>query len=378
MTFRGAGFRLGLVAIGCLAAPGLGLSSSLQLPEWDWGLPPGIPAPRVPADNPMSAEKVELGRHLFYDTRLSGNETQSCATCHQQARAFADPRPRGVGSTGEVHPRGSMSLANVAWVSALTWAHPTLSSLEEQQIAPLFGTDPVELGLEGREQEMLDRLRASSVYPEMFAAAFPAREDPITLVSVLEAIATFERTLVSFDSPWDRTTYRGERGLLSDEARLGAELFFSVRTGCADCHGAPFFTGSVDHVEADGPVREFFNTGLHDLDGRGAYPDRNTGIHAITGDPADMGKMRAPTLRNIAVTAPYMHDGSIGTLDEVLRDHYELGGRTGSPLTDRLVVRFGLSTTERRALIAFMESLTDSTFLTDPRFSDPWVGRTVR
>jgi len=271
-----------------------------------------------------------------------------------------------------------MSLANIAYASTLTWADPELRSLEEQQRAPMFGTEPVELGMGGREDELVARLRDSSVYPGMFAAAFPDDEDPVSIERVLEAIASFERTLISFDSPWDRHALRGERGAVGRDALLGAELFFSDRMGCARCHADPYFTTSVDHAGSERRVEEFFNTGLYDLDGEGAYPEPNTGVHATTGDPADMGRFRAPTLRNIAVTAPYMHDGSIETLDDVLTEHYMAGGRTKSPLRSHLMVRFGLTDVERAAVVAFLESLTDETFLTDPRFSDPWEHRDER
>jgi len=344
---------------------------------WEWALPPGVPEPRVPADNPMSAAKVELGRHLFYDTRLSENRSQSCASCHQQRLAFTDGKARAVGSTGEVHPRSSMSLANAAWTSTLGWAHPDTPHLEDQMLGPLFGTDPVEMGMAERERELIGRLKDSEVYPELFAAAFPGGEG-ITLPGVYAAIAAFERSLVSFDSPWDRWALRGERGAVPREARDGAELFFSIRLGCAECHAAPFFTTSVAHVESRVAPREFFNTGVHDVDGAGSYPDSNTGIHAHTGDWTDMGRFRAPTLRNIAVTAPYMHDGSVATLGEVLVEHYGEGGRARSHLTDESMVRFGLDNTELASVIAFLEALTDSTFLSDPRHSDPWVNRAAR
>lgn len=365
-----ASLLVGVVLLGLVPAPSIGPRN------WDWNLPPGIPTPRVPAENPMTQEKVELGRHLFYDTRLSGNQTQSCASCHRQELAFTDGLGRGVGSTGEVHPRGSMSLANIAYSSTLTWAHPDLSSLEEQQRAPMFGTEPVELGMGGREEELLARLRDSEVYTSLFAEAFPEDDDPITVARILDAIATFERTLISFDSPYDRYALWGERGAVTPEVRLGEELFFSERMGCADCHDAPFFTNSVEYVGVERVAREFFNTGLYDLDGEGAYPTPNTGVHAVTGDPADMGRFRAPTLRNVAVTGPYMHDGSIATLDQVLVDHYMRGGRTSSPLRSDRMVRFGLSTQERASVIAFLEALTDSTFLTNPSFANPWENRT--
>jgi cytochrome c peroxidase len=163
------------------------------VPSYVWNLPRNFPRPRVPATNPLSEAKAELGRYLFYDTRLSGNNTQSCATCHEQERAFTDGRAQVVGSTGEVHPRGSMSLVNVAYAAVLTWANPSLTRLEDQALVPMFGTHPVELGLPKDEAVLLARLRAESRYQALFARAFG--EDPFSLDHVTQALATFERTI---------------------------------------------------------------------------------------------------------------------------------------------------------------------------------------
>src|SRR5262245_11379 len=170
--------------------------STPSQPVYDWRLPAGFRAPDVPADNPMSEAKVELGRHLFYDVRLSGNGTQSCASCHQQEKAFTDGRAFSVGSTGEAHPRGSMSLVNIGYARILTWANSHLTSLEEQARVPMFGGEPVELGLDvsGR---WLRHLREDPIYRRLFAAAFPAEGEAFTLDHVLAAIACFERAIVS-------------------------------------------------------------------------------------------------------------------------------------------------------------------------------------
>src|SRR5262245_30834166 len=169
-----------------------------------WSLPQRFPTPRIPADNPMSEAKATLGRFLFYDTRLSGNGTQSCATCHEQARAFTDGRGQALGSTGEQHPRGSMSLVNVAYAATLTWGNPTVTKLEDQALVPMFGTHPVELGLANDEPALMSKLRAESRYRPLFANAFGAEPDPFSLMHVTQAIASFERTIVSAGSPYDR------------------------------------------------------------------------------------------------------------------------------------------------------------------------------
>ncbi|GAB4207168.1 MAG: di-heme enzyme [Sandaracinaceae bacterium] len=368
---------LTIVAIAAIA-----VGSCAAEPAWQWDLPPGIPAPRVPADNPMSAAKVALGRRLFYDVRLSGNRTQSCASCHLQERAFTDGMPVSMGSTGDRTPRGAMSLANVAYNPVQTWANPALVSLEDQALVPLFAEHPVELGLANMEDELLARLRAEPLYPDLYAEAYPGEADPITIANTVRAIAAFERTLLSFDSPYDRYFYRGDQAAMSEAALRGLDLFNSERLECFHCHGGFNFTDGVMHGGTRIPEVQFHNTALYNVDGRGGYPPGNRGLYEITGEPRDMGRFRAPTLRNIALTAPYMHDGSVPDLDAVL-DHYAAGGRTiedgphagvgsESPLKSIFLHGFALSSEERADVLAFLASLTDETFVRDPRFSDPW------
>ncbi|MGE3274936.1 MAG: MbnH family di-heme enzyme [Vicinamibacterales bacterium] len=356
--------------------------SSGDTPGYVWDLPRGYPRPKVPADNPMSVAKAELGRHLFYDTRLSMNGTYSCASCHEQARAFSDARARAIGATGEVHPRSSMSLANIAYSPVLTWANPTQRRLETQALVPMFGEEPVELGLSGQEGPMLARLRAEPRYGPLFTQAFPGETDPLTLGNVTRAIASFERTLLSGRSPYDRYRLGEDPTAISEAAKRGETLFFSERTECFHCHGGFNFTETSDFVGKGFVEVEFHNTGLYNVDGEGAYPAPNTGVMSVTEDPADMGRFKAPTLRNVAVTAPYMHDGSAATLADVL-EHYSSGGRTipdgpnrgigaNSPLKSTFVKRIDLTPKERADLIAFLESLTDEGFLRDARFGDPW------
>lgn len=347
-----------------------------------WDLPRGFPVPRVPADNPMTAVKLDLGRFLFYDPKLSLTGRFSCATCHEQSKAFTDGRARGVGVTGQAHPRGSMSLTNVAYAPVLTWANPNLRSLETQALIPMFGEDPVELGLAGKEREVVERFRADSVYAARFRAAFPDDSDPVSIANVTRAIAAFQRTLISGRSAYDRYRFSGDERAISEAARRGEALFFSERLECFHCHGGFNFTQTVDYASRAEPEIEFHNTGLYNIAGTGDYPRPNTGVHAVSGRREDMGRFKAPTLRNIAVTAPYMHDGSVGSLDEAI-DHYQAGGRTitsgeqagvgaDNPLKSGFVKSFTLDPSERAALLAFLESLTDPHFLTNPRLSNPW------
>lgn len=382
--------RCGLVqvsALVCVLACADADSGSAEA-AFTWNLPPGFPEPVVPADNPMSHGKVELGRRLFYDRRLSGNQTQSCASCHKQELAFSDGLPTAVGSTGESHPRGSMSLANLAYAASLTWANPLFAvgvlpePLERQTLLPLYGDRPVELGLKSQSQ-VVSRLREVPLYRELFAAAFPEDPAPINAANLGRALAAFERVLISGDSPLDRYE-QGDEDALSDAQKRGLALFRSERLQCSQCHAGFNLT---EHVYWQGKPEielRYRNTGLYNIDGAGAYPAPNTGAFDVTMEPSDMGKFKVPTLRNVALTAPYMHDGSIASLSEVI-DHYAAGGRsTGSavgsdnPRKDPLIRGFELTSEERQDLLAFLESLSDRGFITNPAFSDPWQAENDR
>jgi cytochrome c peroxidase len=352
-----------------------------DLSAFEWELPPDFPAPKVPEDNPMSAAKVELGRFLFYDTRLSANRTQSCATCHRQELGFTDGLARAVGSSGGVHPRSAMGLTNVAYQASLNWADPTVRRLENQARAPLFTETPiVELGL--AENALLERLRDDERYPCMFARAFPNDDVPITVGNVTKALAAFQRTLISGNSAYDRYTRDSAQSDMSEAALNGALLFFSEKFDCFHCHGGFNFSSSADHEGVAFDQAVFFNNGLYNVDGNGAYPAPNTGLHAFSGEPDDMGRFKPPTLRNIAVTAPYMHDGSVPTLEGVL-EHYAAGGRiveggelagdgSENPFKSTFVRGFEMTGEERHQLLAFLRSLTDESFLAEPRFSSPF------
>ncbi|MDF2696596.1 MAG: Methylamine utilization protein mauG [Labilithrix sp.] len=351
--------------------------------DYEWHLPAGFPKPKVPADNPISTAKVEIGRRLFYDKRLSGNGTFSCASCHDPKKAFTDGLGHALGSTGEIHPRGSMSLVNIGYASTLTWANDLMVTLEKQALIPMFGENPVELGLVGQEDALLARLRAEPIYAEAFPKAFGGDGEPISVDHVAKAIATFERTILSGGSAYDRFVYGRDPSALDDSAKRGRDLFFSERTECFHCHGNFNFADNVSHEGTVFTEMAFHNTALYNVDGLGAYPAKSRGLIDVSGKPADMGRFKAPTLRNIAVTAPYMHDGSIATLGEVI-DHYARGGRkiesgpnagdgARNPLKSEFLQGFLISDSEKADLLHFLESLTDEAFLDDPRFSDPWT-----
>jgi cytochrome c peroxidase len=232
-----------------------------------WHLPPGVPRPKVPGDNPMSEAKVRLGRRLFYDTRLSGNGTFACASCHQQKRAFTDGLPRAVGSTGQQHARSAMSLANVAFNASYGWADARTRTLEAQMAVPMFNEHPIEMGMKGNEATIVARIAADSTDAAMFREAFP--EQPVALDTIVKAIASFERTIVSANSPLDWYLYRDDRSALTPQAQRGMALFFSDRLACAQCHAGFNLSGPTVQDRGADVAPTFHNTGLYNIDGRG-------------------------------------------------------------------------------------------------------------
>jgi cytochrome c peroxidase len=350
-----------------------------------WRLPPGFPKPKVPDDNPMTYEKVRLGRRLFYDRRLSQNGTQSCGSCHKQNLAFTDGLARAVGSTGERNRRGAQSLANVAYLTSYTWANPLLQTLEAQAMIPIFGRQPVELGASDIAA-FVAPFAHDPRYAPLFAAAYPGDAEAVSLKHIVQALACFERTIISGSAPYDAYFFRGKKDAISALAKDGATLFFSERLECNHCHSGFNLMDATQHAATRQPNMQYHNTGLYNVDGKGAYPAVDTGVREVTHLQADMGRFRAQSLRNIMVTGPYFHDGSAPSIDDVLA-HYMAAGRTltgadagdgaASPLKSQFMIGFTLSPVERAQLHAFFESLTDTDLLTRPDLSDPWVQEKV-
>jgi cytochrome c peroxidase len=228
-----------------------------------------------------------------------------------------------------------MSLANVAYNASFGW-DDRRSSLESQMEVPMFNEHPIEMGLKDNESEVLNRFATDSSYVEAFRAAFPGDKSPVTLPNIVKAIASFERVLVSADSAFDRYLYLDDHNGMSAAAKRGVALFFSDRLKCSECHGS---------VNVSGPT--IFS---------GAMPSDPEAFFHDTGVSVEPAKFRAPTLRNIAVTAPYMHDGSIATLKDVV-EYYDRGGNR-NPFLDAELRPLGLTGAEKQALVAFFASLS--------------------
>ena len=334
----------------------------------------------------MSSAKVALGRQLFYDKRLSGNGTQSCGSCHLQAKAFTDGLKVPLGSTGQAHSRNAQMLGNSAYNLSFNWANPQLLTMEAQNLTPIIGTDPVELGVnDSNRNTVLARFLADARYPALFADAFPGEASPVTQENIVKALASFNRVLLSYRAPIDRFM-SGDASALSAEARRGKLLFESERLECDQCHGGFNFSDST-RVTGNESL-PFHNTGLYNILGSDGsfdnYPAKNQGLFLFTGNAGDKGRMRAPSLRNIELTAPYNHDGSVATLSDLI-DNYARGGRfvTNPPtnfgdgrnnaVKDGEIHGFTLSAAEKADLIAFLNSLTDAAFTTDASLSDPFA-----
>lgn len=377
-----AGALLGALA-GC-GGGGVSVTDTAAAPAsggWRWSLPAGFPVPAVPADNPMSEAGVDLGRHLFYDKRLSGNGTQACASCHFQNRAFTDGFAVSTGSTGQFTHRSAQHLGNVAYSPTLTWANPSLLTLEKQMEVPLFSEDPIEMGLnDSNKAQVLQRLADLPLYQQKFANAFAGQGSPIGWHNVIKAIASFQRSMITGNSKYDQFV-AGKVPLTPTELR-GMNLFFGEKAECFHCHGSFNFNDQVVHASTRVLELPFSNTGLYNIGGTGAFPEFNRGVFELSGLPKDMGMFRAPSLRNVEVTAPYTHDGSIETLEGML-DFYAAGGRNitsgphagdgrRNPLKSDLIALINLDVQEKADIVAFLKTLTDHEFLTNPKLSSPF------
>jgi cytochrome c peroxidase len=325
-------------------------------------IPPHFPPMPIPADNPLTVEGVQLGRHLFYEKRLSGDNSMSCASCHLQPFAMSDPNRFSTGIDGIQGTRNAMALINLGWDQRFFW-DGRAQSLEQQVFFPV--RDPIEM--HETWPNAVAKLQADPAYRSLFSKAFGTTTIDSVLVS--KAIAQFMRTMISGNSKFDRFM-RGEEQL-SVEEQLGFELTL-LEGGTPPA--VPFGQGGADcfHCHPHGGGR--FTDGIirnNGLDPPSAWTD--LGLGGITGLPQDYAKFKTPTLRNVALTAPYMHDGRFQTLEEVI-EHYNSGGHA-SPTTDpnmKFTTGGLYLTPEKKAqLIAFLHTLTDMEFVNDPKFSDP-------
>ena len=315
-------------------------------------IPAGFPEVKANADNPLTVHGIALGRLLFYDTRLSGNNKVSCASCHHQDLAFSDGIAlTDLGVSGDQLERHSPALFNLAWADGFFWDGGA-KNLESQAFGPITNVHELQQDLNQLEWELLQ----VPDYVERFNAVF---KDGVKATNVAKALAQFQLTLVSANSKYDQ--YQGGTAILSSIELSGMNI---VNARCKSCHRGELFTDNAYH-----------NNGLDK-----SFDDRFEGIHQgryrITHDLPDMGKFKTPSLRNVMLTAPYMHDGRFSDINEVL-DHYTSGMKI-SPSTDPLLyqnhgqVGIPLTTVERQSIISFLATLTDHEFLTNKKYSNPY------
>ena len=307
--------------------------------------PIGFPPANIPFDNPMTEEGILLGKKLFNDPILSVNNQQACVNCHLQEFSFTDPLQFSIGTSGSIGNRNSMALVNLAWGTSNFWDGST-SSLEEQALDPV--TSPIELHSISWKQ-VIEELKDSEDYPDLFYKAFGVIDFDSTHVA--KAIAQFERTLVSAQSKFDLYV-QNQINLTNSELR-GMEIYMTEKGDCFHCHSYPFMTN-----------HDFHNNGLD------SEPFADNGLGDFTGEQLDNGKFKTPTLRNIALTAPYMHDGRFATLEEVV-EHYNSGGVESStidPLMKHVGEGLGLTSQDKSDLVNFMLTFTDTAFINNTIF----------
>jgi cytochrome c peroxidase len=302
-------------------------------------VPEGFPAPVFPEGNELTQERWALGKRLFFDPILSSDRTVSCASCHLPEMAFTDGKQFSEGVDGRLGNRNAPTLANVAYHPYYT-REGGVPTLEMQILVPIQEHAEFDMNI----LDIAERLNADSSYVRESRAAYDRVPDAFVIT---RSIACFERTMLSGNSPYDQYL-QGKTNVLTAAERRGMDLFFGEKTNCSQCHGGFNFTNYA-----------FENNGLYE-----DYPD--PGRFRLTGDEADRALFKVPTLRNVGVTAPYMHDGSLPTLESVI-EHYNSGGKN-HPHKSGLVKPLGLTAAERADLAAFLESLTDDDFLNNPKF----------
>lgn len=321
-------------------------------------LPPTFPPMDIPDDNPLTQQGVELGRYLFYDKLLSGDNTLACAGCHLPEAAFSDPNQFSEGIHGDFSGRQSMAIINLGWSADFFWDGRT-AGIEDQVHQPI--SDAIEMDQDW--DELLVEIADTDLYPPLYTSAFGS--SVVTKNRTAKALASFIRAIVSYESNYDKAPIDYT---FTDLEQYGFDLFVAeggydeeneIGTGgdCFHCHsiGAKLFTDHLPH-----------NNGLDST-----FTD--LGYGGVSGDPLEMGMFKTPTLRNITMTGPYMHDGRFTTLEEVI-DHYDSGGRPSATIDPFMKYTEGglhLSQYQKDALIAFLHTLTDPSFPVNPLYQDP-------
>lgn len=315
----------------------------------------------------------ELGHHFFFDVRLSYNLKKSCSSCHDPSLAFSDGYRLSLNSEALMLKRNASSLLNINRRTCFDWANPKINDLKEQMKRPLFSNHPIELGFEGHEDEILNRFKSDSLYQLLYWNAYGSKISMLNINEVIDCIVAYEMGLQSRFSIYDQFIKTKDTLIFTEQELMGYKLFFSDSISCHQCHGGEdFFEPTVGG--------SFANIGLYNCNGM--YPSRDRGYFEHSKNSSDDGVFRIPTLRNVTITSPYYHDGSGNSLEEVIKN-YEHHGRNifsgdcigdGAlhPNVDARLKRFQLDEHKRKALIAFLHTLTDTSYLSNSYFLDPF------
>lgn len=336
---------------------------TIRTPVTPYAFPKLAEFPSMPCNlaNPVTNEGVLLGRYLFYDPVLSADSTMACASCHHQAAAFSDaPRRFSLGSDAKFLTRNTPPLFNLAWYPRLFWDGKA-GLLEAQVFFPIQAHN--EMNLKWRVAAA--RLQQNPFYVGLFAEAFG--RGVIDSIAISKAIAQFERTLISWRSKYDRVIRNTDK--FTQEEYEGFDIVNDMSKGdCLHCH-------STDG-DALGVIPSFSNNGLDKVQKAEDYADK--GLGSVTGKVSDFGKFKVPTLRNVAITAPYMHDGRFSTLEEVI-DFYSEGVKQTVNIDSKMEFAHQggvrLTKEDKRKVLAFLRTLTDSAFISDPAFSNPFLAK---
>ena len=337
------------------------ISGTYDPKPYDLVVPDWFPPIQIPEDNPLTEDGVALGRMLFYDPILSSDSTMSCASCHHLERSFTEPLAKSIGVLGLEGPRNAMPLVNLGFQTSGFFWDGRVNSLEEQALIPI--EDHLEMNESWDNVER--KLRQHPTYPQLFRQAFGiTQKNELTRTLAVKALSQFERILLSSNSRFDEVVWQN-KGWPTDAEERGRKLFFvepllqdDNHPGCSHCHGGPFFSDFL-----------FKNNGLDSVGELTEFIDIGRG--GVNNNVFDNGKFKVPSLRNVAHTAPYMHDGRFETLEEVL-DSYSQGGH-GVINEDPNIQPFSLSERDKQDLIAFLHMLTDTTFLQNQAFSNPFT-----
>lgn len=328
--------------------------------------------------NTAPSHKIALGHYLFYEKKLSFNQSKSCASCHSPEYAFTDGYRRSVSASGENLLHNAPCILNLSQNAFFDWDNPAVTSLDQQIKRPLYNSHPVEMGFTMQNHTLHSFLQNDSTYNSLFRLAYCNENNPYTASHIEECIVAYVKSLNSRNSKYDKYI-NGDHTALNKNELNGMQLFNSEKLRCNNCHKAPAFTITTLTQNIDSA---YVNIGLYNIGNKNKYPADDNGLIKSTHKERDNGKFRIPSLRNVMTTAPYMHDGSVGTITEVI-DIYARGGRSidyGEHQGDGALNRhkhpfihgFTISTEEKNDLISFLSALTDTSYLSNPQFTNPF------